>query len=104
MRFSGLKQDRGVAGLSIFLSLITMIFAIGLIVMVFALMGSELLGTTTDATAIAIINDTTVSLSTVPDWFPLFIVIGAMVVVILLTVIIIGAIKGFGGFGGQGEV
>jgi hypothetical protein len=186
MKFSNFKQDKGVAGLSIFLTLITMIFAIGLIVMIFSLMGTQLqstaynadtnmsnlrnIGTVDNATytdfhdflnhecssyrfynvtatdinevvpanytidpanscgvklttannftgtwfasynstydkpttASIVINDTTIGLSTVPDWFPLFIVIGAMVVVILLTVIIIGAIKGFGGFGGSG--
>jgi quinol-cytochrome oxidoreductase complex cytochrome b subunit len=90
------KQDRGVAGLSILLSLVTMLFVIGLLVMIFALMGSELQGATTDATAIDVINDTTVSISSVTEWYPIFIVIGAMVVLILLTVIIITAIRGSG--------
>ena len=96
MKFNNLKQDRGVAGLTILLSLVTMLFVIGLLVMIFALMGGELQDATTDATAIQVINDTTVSIATVPDWFPIFIVIGAMVVLILLTVIIITAIRGSG--------
>lgn len=91
-----MKQDKGVAGLTILLSLITMLFVIGLLVMIFALMGSELQDATTDATAIDVINDTTVSISGVTDWYTIFIVIGAMVVLILLTVIIITAIRGSG--------
>ena len=171
------KADRGVAGLTILLSLVTMLFVIGLIVMIFALMGGELrdatytsttvtvtnesgawingtlypvdnagarsfstfavtevwnttddlliasgnytvgtAGTLTNATAVNwdpvhvsytyvwdadntatdVINDTTTSISTVTDWFPIFIVIGAMVVLILLTVIIIVSIRGSG--------
>ena len=90
------KCDKGVAGLTILLSLVTMLFVIGLIVMIFALMGGELQDATTDATAIGVINDTTSSISSVTDWFPIFIVIGAMVVLILLTVIIIVSIRGSG--------
>ena len=88
------KQDKGVAGLTILLSLVTMLFVIGLLVMIFALMGGELQDATTDTTAIDVINDTTSSISSVTDWYPIFIVIGAMVVLILLTVIIISAIRG----------
>lgn len=90
------KQDRGVAGLTILLSLVTMLFVIGLLVMIFSLMGGELQSSTEDATAIGVINDTTTSISSVTEWFPIFIVIGAMVVLILLTVIIITAIRGSG--------
>lgn len=90
------KTDKGVAGLTILLSLIVMLFVIGLIVMVFSLMGAELMDTTTDATADDVINDTAQSISGVTDWFDIFIVIGAMVVLILLVVIIITAIRGSG--------
>lgn len=90
------KCDKGVAGLTILLSLVTMLFVIGLIVMIFALMGGELQDATTDATAIDVINDTASAISSVTDWFDIFIVIGAMVVLILLTVIIITAIRGSG--------
>ena len=96
------KCDKGVAGLTILLSLVTMLFVIGLIVMIFALMGGELQDATTDATAIGVINDTTSSISSVTDWFPIFIVIGAMVVLILLTVIIIVSIRGSGLMEGGG--
>lgn len=95
MKFN-LKQDRGVAGLTVLLSLIVMLFIIGLLVMIFALMGGELQDATTDETAIDVINDTTSSISSVTDWYDIFIVIGAMVVLILLTVIIIVAIRGSG--------
>jgi hypothetical protein len=90
------KTDKGVAGLTILLSLIVMLFVIGLIVMVFSLMSSSLQSATTDATAIDVINDTGQALSGVTDWFDIFIVIGAMVVLILLVVIIITAIRGSG--------
>ena len=90
------KTDKGTAGLTILLSLIVMLFIIGLIVMIFSLMSSELQGATTDTTAIGIINDTGQALSGVTDWFDIFIVIGAMVVLILLTVIIITAIRSSG--------
>ena len=187
MRFNQ-KEDNGVAGLSILLSVIVMLFSIGLLVMIFSLMGSglqtasqvtgtvsvnetltidgtgissaisandecgytewtptavynctagcdgatnETLVVTTDYTinangtltnvtwvntpllvtytyewggeACEVINDTTVAISGVTDWFAIFIVITAMLVLILLTVIIITAIKGSGlmGIGGD---
>jgi uncharacterized membrane protein YhfC len=90
------KTDKGVAGLSILLSLIVMLFVIGLLVMIFAIMGGKLQSSTTDATAITVINDTSDAISSVTDWFDIFIVIGAMVVLILLTVIIITAIRSSG--------
>ncbi len=90
------RQDKGIAGLTILLSLVTMLFVIGLLVMVFALMGGELQDATTDATAEDVINDTTTSISGVTDWFEIFLVIGAMVVLVLLVVIIISAIRGSG--------
>jgi hypothetical protein len=77
-----------------------MLFVIGLIVMIFALMGSELNDATDDTTASNVIGNTTESISSVTDWYPIFIVIGAMVVLILLTVIIITAIRGSGMMGG----
>lgn len=95
MKFQ-LKQDKGVAGLTVLLSLITMLFVIGLLVMIFALMSGELQDATTDSTAIDVINDTGQSIAGVTGWFDIFIVIGAMVVLILLTVIIITAIRGSG--------
>ena len=95
MRFD-FKQDKGVAGLTVLLSLVTMLFVIGLLVMIFALMGGELQGAVTGTVANQVIGNTTDSLSNVTDWFDIFIVIGAMVVLILLTVIIITAIRGSG--------
>ena len=49
-----------------------------------------------ESTASGVMSNTTQSLTTVADWFPLFIVITAMVVLILLTVIIISTIRGSG--------
>lgn len=169
MKFS-LKQDKGVAGLTILLSLVVMMFIIGLIVMIFTLMGAEMSKSTYDTVEVSlelgfinattytltnlgvdgnpsitsivnntagaetisssdytitagiitnatstvhddvnisysyqvsnsatnVMNDTTSAISSVTDWFSIFIVIGAMVVLILLTVIIITAIRGSG--------
>lgn len=93
MKFGNLKQDRGVAGTGVLLGLIVSLFVIGLLVMIFALMGGSLFNATTDATAQDVINQTTVSISSVTTFFSLFIVIGSMVVLVLLTVIIIVAIR-----------
>ena len=182
---SQFKQDTGTAGLTILLSLIVMLFIIGLIVMIFTLMGSSLRDATYDTgtsvsvvnetisvpstagvtlaggsardgscgtvvltngtagtvitagnytqtgcvltnstgeftayttpfatytytwsadnTATDVMNETASGISGVTDWFDIFIVIGAMVVLILLTVIIITAIRSSGMVaGGQG--
>lgn len=107
MKLSDIKQDKGVAGLTVLLSVITMLFVIGLLVMIFTLMGTRMADAVDDGTAsgnqsMLVINDTTTSLAGVTDWFPLFIVITAMVVLILLTVIIITAIRSSGMMGGGG--
>lgn len=95
-----MKRDKGVAGLTILLSLIVMLFIIGLLVMIFVLMSSRMQNSLDDTAgdnySKDIINDTGRSLADVVDWFSLFIVIGAMVVLILLTVVIISAIKSGG--------
>ena len=190
MRFSNFKQDQGVAGLTILLSMIVMLFIIGLIVMIFVLMGTALKDATYDSASATLhnekisvnttgdtlsnasaftdfsvssivifnatktlesanytyttagvitnastcgtdslnwyecgylwdanytfsynidsvasntIEDTTSAISDVTDWFSIFIVIGAMVVLILLTVIIITAIRGSGMVAGAGS-
>ena len=97
------KQDKGTAGLTVIISIITMLFVIGLLTMIFALMGDSL-GDAVDSGSEAegIINTTTASLSDVPDWFPIIIVIGFIVVLILLVSIIITAIRGTGLMGAGG--
>jgi hypothetical protein len=42
MKFGNLKQDKGVAGTTVLLSLIVALFVIGLLVMIFAIMGGTL--------------------------------------------------------------
>jgi len=56
-----------------------------------------------DNTASNVMNDTTSGLASVTEWFDIFIVIGAMVVLILLTVIIITAIRSSGMIAGAGS-
>jgi hypothetical protein len=52
------KQDKGQAGLTILLSVVTMLFVIGLLVMIFSLMGTSLKDSTYDKlTAGTVVND-----------------------------------------------
>ena len=53
-----IKTDKGVAGLTILLSLVTMLFVIGLIVMIFSLMGGELRDATYTSTSASVTNET----------------------------------------------
>jgi len=90
------KQKKGVAGLNVYMSLIAMIFMIGIIVMVFAIAGGKLGEAAPDALSSGIINNTTASISSATSFFSTFIVLGAMVVLILLVVIIINSIRASG--------
>lgn len=90
------KTESAFGGFQILLGAVVSLFTIGLLVMVFSLMGGSLMGATTDATAIGVINDTSQAIVGVVDYFPLFIVIAAMVVLILLVVVIVVAIRGTG--------
>ena len=94
MKYKNLDSKKGVAGLNVFLALISMLFVIGIIIMVFAIAGDRLVDAVDDnSTSETVINDTIDSLSDAVDWFPTFIVLGAMVVLILLVVIIITSIR-----------
>ena len=95
------NREYGVAGLEVLLTVIVMLFVIGFLVMIFALMGGQLEDAveddvTNNATAVKVINDTYTEIAGVTDWFGIIIVITAMVVLILLTVIIIQAIRSSG--------
>ena len=94
--FQKLEAKKGVAGLNVLLSIVSMLFVIGIIVMVFVLAGSKMRDAVDDVDAEAVINATMTSIDDVTDWFPTIIVLGAMVVLILLVVIIINSIKGSG--------
>jgi uncharacterized membrane protein len=59
------KQDKGVAGLTIMLSIIVMLFVIGLIVMIFSIMGAKLETSTYDTTTGSIANETVTGLTNV---------------------------------------
>ncbi len=97
-----LDNKKGIAGLNVFLSVITMIFVIGILIMAFALTGAQMQDATTDTTAISVINDTTNSITGAVDWFPIFIVIAAIVVIVLLIVMLIVALRGGGLMGAGG--
>jgi len=186
MKYAKLNQDKGVAGLNILLSVISMLFVIGIILMVFTIAGTKLkesvstdaykelttvtnetgayinttgytldgasnylasgfaitsaintstngtitlanisvssAGVVTNATsstfqgvwisytylylkdkaAVNTINATYQSLGETTDWYPTFIVLAAMVVLILLLAIIINSIRGSGLMGEGG--
>ena len=95
------KKDKGQAALQVLLSVVTMLFVIGLIVMIFSIMGAELVthvrsDVTANATAVDAINTTYSEVAGVVDWFGIIIVITAMVVLIGLTAVIINSIRGTG--------
>ena len=96
MKYSNLNKNKGVAGLNILLSVISMLFVIGIILMVFTIAGTKLRDAVSDNESKAIINATYTSLGEVTDWYPTFIVLAAMVVLILLLAIIINSIRGSG--------
>jgi len=54
-----------------------------------------------DNTATNLMNDTVDAIADTPDWFPIVIVITFMVVLILLTVMIVRAVRGSGLMGGE---
>jgi NADH:ubiquinone oxidoreductase subunit 6 (subunit J) len=100
MNFNKLNKKKGVAGLELFTGIIVSIFMIGIILMVLQISGAKLMGSTTDAGAINAINQTMLSTATATDYFPLFIVLGAMLSIVLMLVIIVRAIRGSGMVGG----
>lgn len=96
------KEKKGVAGLTVLLSVVSMLFVIGIIVMAYQLTGSKLKASTTDADAIEVINETMLSLKGTTDYFPIYITIAGIVVIVLLIVIIFQALRGSGIMGGGG--
>ena len=96
MKLEKLNQKKGIAGLNILLSIVSMLFLIGIVVMVFVLAGTNLRDSVDDQEAKDVINATYQSIDDVVDWFPTIIVLGAIVVIILLVVVIINSIKGSG--------
>lgn len=94
------KNEKGVAGLNIFLSVIAMIFVIGIIVMAFVLTSAKMQEATTDPVAIDVMNKTSIAIASATDWFAIFITISAVVVLILLIVLIIVSLRQAGLMGG----
>ena len=92
-----MENKRGTAGLNVLVTVIFILFTIGVLVMVFALMGGSILGTTDPASQTAQqINDTTGSIAGVTTWFPVIIILSVVVVLIFLTVMMIVSIRGSG--------
>jgi len=61
MRFNNLKNDKGVAGLTLLLSIVVMLFVIGLLIMIFALMGNGLEDSVDVSTSVSVVNETLTS-------------------------------------------
>jgi len=96
-----LKKDRGVAGIEVLIEIVIGLFVLGILIFAITLMGSEIAqqdSITNDS--IGIINDTYQAIGEVVDWFPIIIIFGAIVVLILLTVLIIRSIRSTGEGGG----
>jgi len=95
MNYANLKNEKGVAGLEILISLIATLFVVGVLVMAFVIAGSKMENTidASDTDAIEVINETKTAISSVTSWFDTFIVIGAIVVLVLLIVLVILAIR-----------
>lgn len=55
---TNLKSDKGVAGTSVLLGLIVALFLIGLLVMIFAIMGGALITSSYTATTVTVTNET----------------------------------------------
>ena len=92
-----MENKRGTAGLKVLLTVMFILFTIGILVMIFALMGGSILGTTDPLSQTGqVINDTTGSIAGATTWFPVIIILSVIVVLILLTVMIIVAIRGSG--------
>lgn len=91
-----MRKEKGIAGLNVLLSIVSMLFMIGIIIMVYIVAGNKLSSTIGDVDASTSINATTLALSGVTDWFSTFIVLAALVVMVLLVVIIINSIRGSG--------
>lgn len=100
------QTKRGVAGLDVFLTVITFLFMIGLIVMVFVIAGGRLQTVAADdlddQDAVDVINATKLAIGGATDWFDIFIVLAALVVLILLVVIIVSAVRSQGMMGTGG--
>jgi len=96
------KEEKGVAGLEILLSVVATLFVLGILIMAFVLSMTNMKDTTTDSTAVTVASETAVYLGDTTNWFPIFIVIAAMVVIVMLVVVIIVALRGSGLMGGSG--
>ena len=69
MKFDKLRQDKGVGGLTILLSLVTMLFVIGFLVMIFSLMGGEMSDATYTSTTGTSSNETLTTVSELGEDF-----------------------------------
>ena len=102
MHPKNLNAKKGIAGLEVLLSLVASLFMIGMLVMAFVVSGTKLEDSLdeNDTAAREVVNKTYTAIDDVPDWFPTFIVIGAIIVIVLLLVIFYNAIQRSGLMGG----
>lgn len=97
-----MRTKKGQAGMGLFIGVIASVFVAGVLIMALALVGANLIASTTNAVAIKAINDTTVAVSGGTAFFGIMITIAAVVVLILLLVVVIQSLRGGNVIGGGG--
>lgn len=100
------KTETGNVSVGLIIGLVVGLLVIGIFLFAFALVGAKFMSSTTDATAIDIMNDTILAVADIPDWFPLLIVMTFVVAIMLLVALVIVVIRRTGFLGGSsgGEI
>lgn len=103
MRFMD-KKDSGNMSTGLIVGLVVGLLLIAIFLFVVALIGSKFMESTTDATAIDIMNDTILAIKDIPDYFPLLILMTIVVAIMLLVALVIVVIRRTGFLsGGSGD-
>ena len=86
--FKDKKGQLGLGPLSGVVSIIFALFFIGILIFAFALAGSEMIGATTDQTAINVINQTVIGAQSFADFSPVLWIMAAIAA--LLAILLAG--------------
>lgn len=100
MEYGAVEKQKGVAGLSLIIEFVASLFVVGILIMSFVLAGTSIETNTTGTVAKTAINATYTAIDDYVTWFPIWITISAVVVMILLIVLIVQAVRGAGLMGG----
>lgn len=104
------KNKKGNSALAFFVSTASGIFAIGVLVMIYSLMGGQMksitdpTSTINDSVAYNAINDTVTEVAGVPSYFGIFLIIAFLVTLVIMFGAMFIALRNAGilGFGGSG--